>query len=72
MTDSHVYAVVEAGTVTNVIVASAEFAGTIPGTHRIDHLDPRPGVGWALIGRTWTAPPETGEPGGPGYHPFPT
>ena len=55
---SHVYAVVEHGTVTNVIVASADFAATIHGTVRIDHVTPRPGVGWSYANKQWTAPPD--------------
>jgi len=55
---SHVYAVVEHGTVTNVIVASAEFAATIRGTVRIDQVVPRPGVGWSYANKKWSAPPE--------------
>lgn len=69
--DSHVYAVVEDGTVTNVIVATADFAASIPGTVRIDHLAPRPGLGWTFAHRRWTAPADDAvHPAG--YHPFPT
>jgi len=55
---SHVYAVVEHGVVSNVIVATAAFAATAHRTVRIDQVVPRPGVGWSYANRRWTPPPE--------------
>ena len=55
---SHVYAVVEHGTVTNVILATAGFAATVRGTIRIDHVTPRPGVGWSYANKVWTPAPD--------------
>jgi hypothetical protein len=53
---SHVYAVVEHGTVTNIIVATAAFAASIRGTLRIDNVTPRPGVGWTHSSQKWSPP----------------
>ena len=47
-----VVAIIENGIVANVIVADEW-----PGGVRIEHLDPRPGIGWAYDGQTFTAPP---------------
>ena len=53
---THVYAIVEKGVVTNVIVASAEFIAAVPGHVRIDTVTPRPGLGWTYANTRWTAP----------------
>lgn len=73
--NSHVYAVVEDATITNVVVATADFARALPGAVRIDQLNPRPGVGWRFTNRRWTPPPEVSlhpvELFGAGPHAFP-
>ena len=47
-----IVAIVESGVVVNCIVADEW-----PGGVRIEHLDPRPGIGWAYDGQAFTAPP---------------
>ena len=53
---THVYAIVEAGVVSNVVVATADFIATVKGHVRIDTVTPRPGVGWTYENKTWTPP----------------
>lgn len=56
------FAIIEAGTVINVIVADQEFIDTwYPGAVRVDQLDPKPGVGWTYDGTTFS-PPEQPPP----------
>jgi hypothetical protein len=68
--------VVDAGTAVNVIVATADFAASVPGAVRIDHVTPRPGVGWTYRSNRWRAPTESEPPQdaplGAGIHGFPT
>ena len=47
-----IVAIIENGIVANVIVADEWLGGV-----RIEHLDPRPGIGWAYDGQVFTAPP---------------
>lgn len=53
----NIVAIIENGIVANVIVADEWPAGV-----RIEHLDPRPGIGWAYDGETFTAPAPEPEP----------
>ena len=53
---TQVYAIVQAGTVVNIVVATADFITTVTGAVRIDDVTPRPGVGWTYANKKWTAP----------------
>ena len=55
-----IVAIIENGIVSNVIVGDEW-----PGGVRIEHLDPRPGIGWAYDGETFTAPPQPEPEPGP-------
>ncbi|MGH8073654.1 MAG: hypothetical protein ACREO4_06225 [Lysobacter sp.] len=46
-----IFAVIDAGVVVNTVVAD-EWEGGV----RIDHLDPRPGIGWSYDGTTFSPP----------------
>ena len=49
----NIVAIIENGIGANVVVADAG-----PGGVRVEHLDPRPGIGWAYDGENFTAPAE--------------
>lgn len=53
----NIVAIIENGIVANVIVADEW-----PGGVRIEHLDPRPGIGWAYDGEAFTSPSPGLEP----------
>lgn len=58
--DATVHAHVEDGRVVNVVLAHPDVAGE-RGWIEIEHLDPRPGIGWTTDGRTFE-PPAQPEP----------
>lgn len=54
-----VYGLIKDGVIKNVIVATQQFINNVPGYDykvRIDNLVPKPGIGWAYDGNTFTAP----------------